>query len=209
MPPTPQDLNAAITATIGSGPFQQAIRPLRPGGNLASLAALVLSANKSVYATGPAALATYALSAFGRALAGVADDVAARTALGVAYGSTAGTVAQGNDARLGTDATVTTTNATVTTLASYTPADLSTVTLTVTVSANVGGGTGAGYVLAGTFRRSGATTTQIGATGRLFEVEDVAGWDAVFDVSGAIVRVRVTGSVATSVVWVGRLGVVG
>lgn len=48
---------------------------------LSALAALALSANKGIHATGPSAFATHDLTAFGRALVAAADDVAARTAL--------------------------------------------------------------------------------------------------------------------------------
>lgn len=49
--------------------------------NVATLAGLTLSANKGVYATGGATLATYDLTALGRTLGGIATAAAGRTAL--------------------------------------------------------------------------------------------------------------------------------
>jgi phage-related tail fiber protein len=52
--------------------------------NVASLASLTLSANKGLYATGAATLATYDLTSLGRTLGGIADADAARAALAAA-----------------------------------------------------------------------------------------------------------------------------
>lgn len=52
--------------------------------NVSSLSALILSANKGLYATGAGTLTTYDLSALGRTLGGIADAAAGRTALSAA-----------------------------------------------------------------------------------------------------------------------------
>lgn len=54
---------------------------------LSAVRGMTLAANKGIYATGSAALATYDLTAYGRTLGGVADAGAARTALGVTIGA--------------------------------------------------------------------------------------------------------------------------
>jgi hypothetical protein len=69
--------NGAVWAAV-SGSGAQASDPA-----LSALAALVYAANRGIYATGPDAFALYVLTAFGRTLSGVADDAAARTALGL------------------------------------------------------------------------------------------------------------------------------
>lgn len=52
--------------------------------NVSALAGLTLSANKGLYATGAAALATYDLTALGRVLGGIANAAAGRAALSAA-----------------------------------------------------------------------------------------------------------------------------
>lgn len=52
--------------------------------NVSALAALTLSANKGLYATGAGALATYDLSSLGRTLGGIANGAAGRAAIGAA-----------------------------------------------------------------------------------------------------------------------------
>jgi len=52
--------------------------------NVAALASLTLSANKGLYATGAATLATYDLTSLGRTLGGIANAVAGRAALSAA-----------------------------------------------------------------------------------------------------------------------------
>lgn len=52
--------------------------------NVSALAALTLSANKGLYATGVGALSTYDLSALGRTLGGIANAAAGRAALAAA-----------------------------------------------------------------------------------------------------------------------------
>ena len=94
-----------------------------------------------------------------------------------------------------------TTDATVTTTETYTPTDAYAATLIVDVVARKSDGSqAAGYRLAGTFRRAGATTTQVGAT-TIYSHEDDAAWNVALDTSGSSVRVRVTGVAATTIDW--------
>lgn len=96
-----------------------------------------------------------------------------------------------------------TTDATVTTAATYTPADGTVVTVVAVVSARLStGASAAGYVRTATFRRAGATTSIVGAVGTPHTAEDVAGWDCTIDASGTDVRVRVTGAAASTISWV-------
>ena len=98
--------------------------------------------------------------------------------------------------------TASTTNATVTTCGFYQMADNQTAVLTVTVAAHRDNHTqGAGYVLVGAFRRSGGTVTQIGVTTVLSAREDNTAWDAILNISGTTVRVRVTGAAAVNIAW--------
>lgn len=99
--------------------------------------------------------------------------------------------------------TVNTTDATVTTAATYGTSTDVVVTLMVFVKAyNTTDYTeGAGYVLSGTFRNDGGVLSQVGSTSTNLSAEDTAGWDCVLDTSGTDVRVRVTGAVATNVTW--------
>lgn len=91
----------------------------------------------------------------------------------------------------------------------YTPADGETVIVTVMVAARQRSGLmSAGYLIAGTFERSGATTSQVGATTALATHEDDTLFNATFDVSAAALRVIVTGKVATDLNWVCKARVV-
>jgi len=95
-----------------------------------------------------------------------------------------------------------TTNATVTTCGFYQMADNQTAVVTVTVAAHRDNHTqGAGYVMVGAFRRSGGTVTQIGVTTVLSAREDNVAWDAILNISGTTVRVRVTGAAAVNIAW--------
>jgi hypothetical protein len=101
--------------------------------------------------------------------------------------------------------TVQTTTASTTTAASFTPPDSTVSVLDVTVSGRKSDGTqGAGYRLAGTFRRSGGTVTQIGSTSVLSTQEDDSAWDAAFNISGTSIQVSVTGVAATTIDWKAR-----
>jgi len=54
------------------------------------------------------------------------------------------------------------------------------------------GNQSAGYVIFGLFEDVGGTLTQIGSTNVISSIEDSAGWDATFNVSGSNVQVTVT-----------------
>lgn len=100
-----------------------------------------------------------------------------------------------------------TTDGTVTTLHTVTIPASTTVMLQATVVARRTGGSsgtaedGASYIIAGTFKNSAGTATQIGTTTVIHSNESQAGWDCVFDVTGATARVRVTGAANNNVTW--------
>lgn len=99
-------------------------------------------------------------------------------------------------------ATVTTTDATVTTCGSVTPTDLNVVRIVAHIVATKSShDAGAAYWITGVFRRSGGTVTQISSTTTIDVAEDDATWNATLDVSGTSVRVRVTGKAATTINW--------
>lgn len=98
---------------------------------------------------------------------------------------------------------VSTTDATVTTLNLIPLADEHTYHIrTIVIGVKATGSSRASYEVTGTFYRTGAgSATQEGSTTVVHSAEDVAGWDATYDVSGNDVRVRVTGAAATSITW--------
>lgn len=102
----------------------------------------------------------------------------------------------------------TTTDASTATLATFTvPASTSVGVLAQVVARRTGGSAGtaedaAHYILAGTFKNVAGTATQVGSTTVVHTAEDQAGWAAVFDVTGATFRVRVTGALNNNVSWV-------
>lgn len=97
--------------------------------------------------------------------------------------------------------TVKTTDATVTTILSWTPTDDSVEHLDVQIvglsqnATKVGG-----YHLSATVKRAD-TTTSLGAVTVLHSHETNTAWDATIDVSSPQVRVRVTGEAALTVAW--------
>lgn len=100
---------------------------------------------------------------------------------------------------------VTTTDATVTTLASFTIANNSTQLIEARITAfrTAGGGANAdsaNYVRTGKGKNNAGTVTLQGLQ-TSYTQEDVAGWNATLDASGTDVRVRVTGAAATTIVW--------
>lgn len=98
--------------------------------------------------------------------------------------------------------TVQTTNATVTTCGTYTPADGTTVQVTVAIAGRKSDGTQAGgFALTGTFRRAGATTTQVGVPVNLSAQKDDILWNATLDTSGADILVRINGAAGDTVDW--------
>lgn len=102
---------------------------------------------------------------------------------------------------------VATTNATVTTLHTFTIPASTTYTVTSWVVARRTGGTGgtaedgAAYTISATFKNVAGTATQIGATTVISTAEDQAAWDCTYDVTGATARVRVTGAANNNVSW--------
>lgn len=101
---------------------------------------------------------------------------------------------------------VTTTDATVTTLHTFTvPASTTYAVEVIVVARRTGGSSGtaedgARYKLSGVYKNVTGTATIIGVVTALVD-EDQAGWDATLDATGATVRVRVTGASNNNVVW--------
>jgi len=101
---------------------------------------------------------------------------------------------------------VATTDATVTTLHTFTIPASTTYAIRATVVARRTGGVsgaaedGAFYTLESVYKNVAGVATIIGAAVYTAK-ESVAGWDAVFDVTGATVRARVTGAATTSITW--------
>lgn len=102
---------------------------------------------------------------------------------------------------------VATTNATQTTLHTFTIDATTTVMIEAQVTARRTGGTagtaedGAGYVIRGTYKNVAGTATLIGALDLTYTAEDVAGYDATFTLAGATVLCSVTGIASTNIVW--------
>ena len=102
---------------------------------------------------------------------------------------------------------VATTDATVTTLHSFTIPASTTLMITAHVVARRTGGAagtaedGAGYVIRGTYKNVAGTATLIGAVSADYTAESVAGYDATLDVSGGTARLRVTGVASTNITW--------
>lgn len=100
-----------------------------------------------------------------------------------------------------------TTDATVTTLHTFTVPASTTYMIEARVTARRTGGTGgtaedgAGYVIRGTYKNVAGTATLIGAVNADYTAEDQAAWDATFTVSGATVLVRVTGAANNNISW--------
>lgn len=103
--------------------------------------------------------------------------------------------------------TVSTTNATVTTLATYTLPSSTTYGVEAIVVARRTGGSsgtaedGARYKLSAVYKNVAGTATIIGSVHQEQVDEDQAGWDATLDVTGATVRVRVTGAANNNIDW--------
>jgi hypothetical protein len=102
---------------------------------------------------------------------------------------------------------VQTTDATVTTLLSFTP----TADRTVVVKALIAGrrsddAAAGGYEVTATFRvTSGAAVTQVGATTAVATHEDDGTWAATLDTDGSLIRIRVTGVAGTTIRWTGAM----
>jgi hypothetical protein len=102
---------------------------------------------------------------------------------------------------------VTTTDATVTTLATIAiPASTSVMIEARVVARRTGGASGtaedgAGYIVSGVYKNVAGTATEIGETS-IFSAEDQAGWACTINVSGANALLQVTGAASNNVSWV-------
>lgn len=114
------------------------------------------------------------------------------------------------EVEVATDATVQTTDDTVTTLATYAVPDNAIVRVEVEIVARrPSNGDSAVYRRAvGVKRHGGGGATLVGAVQDAHTAEDVAGWDATLDVSGNDLRVRVTGEAAATIEWRSRMRLV-
>lgn len=107
-------------------------------------------------------------------------------------------------------ATVSTTDATVTTLFILTLPASTTVAIHGYITARRTGGSGgtaedgAYYERVVALKNVAGTATIIGSVGTPETIEDQAGWDCTFDVTGATVRCRVTGAANNNVSWRGK-----
>lgn len=126
-------------------------------------------------------------------------------AISAASGSAAGTMSTADFtklAALGTSAftaTVATTDAAVTTVATPTIPDNTTSMVTAWVRGYKSDGTqGGAYLLSATFRSTGAVVTQVGATTQIVVAEDDAAWNATITAAGLV---QVTGVAATNIAW--------
>jgi hypothetical protein len=101
------------------------------------------------------------------------------------------------------DATLTTTNATPTVIATVTPTNTKAETLVVTVTGkDKATGNCASYGLVALVKRQGGVTTLSGAVGsRWTAIEDVPAWDATISIATPDVQVVVTGAAATNIDW--------
>lgn len=108
-----------------------------------------------------------------------------------------------------TDYSLTTTDATVTTIATVTPVNLKANTIKVTITAkDKATGNSASYGLIACAKRHAGTTTLTGALTTLWAIEDVAGWDATITiVASPDVLIRVTGAAGVSIDWKARVEV--
>jgi hypothetical protein len=103
--------------------------------------------------------------------------------------------------------TVSTTDATVTTLGSYTiPTDTTVVIETFITARRTGGvsgtaGDSAGYKLTNTYKNVSGTITLVGTLNQAVLGEDQILWDGTEDISGTAVRVRVTGASGNNISW--------
>lgn len=97
---------------------------------------------------------------------------------------------------------VQTTDATVTTLFSYTAANNATTVLSVlVVGTKTSAAQGAAYIRTAAFRNAAGTVAQIGSTLTPVTLEDDSAWDCTIDNSTTTIRVRVTGKAATTIQW--------
>lgn len=169
--------------------------------NVASLASLTLSANKGLYATGAATLATYDLTSLGRTLGGIADAAAARAALAAAASgvNTDITSITGSAASLTTSRSISTTGDATWTVNFNGTAN---VTAAITLAnSGVGAGTYQGVTVDAKGRVT-AATSQLGAFTNLtlqnswaVNSPGRAGYRKVFDM--VFLEIQINGGTAT------------
>jgi hypothetical protein len=115
---------------------------------------------------------------------------------------------QGSGKTLSDEATVNTTDATVTTLATITvPTDdriLVTAHVKATRTGGVAGtaGDAAGYIIHAMLQNLAGTAEIIATQVAALTAEDVSAYACVIDVTGATARIRVTGVADTNITWV-------
>lgn len=105
-------------------------------------------------------------------------------------------------------ASVTTTDATVTTCGSVTVANDRVAHITAEVTGYSSNTVVASYERKATVRAASGTATMVGSVTSVHTAEDSAGWDCTIDVNAGNARVRVTGAAATTVRWETKLRVV-
>jgi hypothetical protein len=109
--------------------------------------------------------------------------------------------------------TVQTTDATVTTLYTFTIPASTTFAISASVVARRTGGAsgtaedGAFYERVAAIKNVAGTATIIGSVATPITIEDQAGWDCTIDVTGATARVRITGAASNNVSWIGTFKV--
>lgn len=97
---------------------------------------------------------------------------------------------------------VQTTNATATTLDSFTIASNTTLIVSAVITAvKSDNSQGASYIRSAVFRNNAGTVAQISTTQDGGTFEDDATWDATIDNATTTIRIRVTGKAATTIRW--------
>jgi len=95
-----------------------------------------------------------------------------------------------------------TTDATVTTVGSFTIGSNTALTIAVYVTGmKTDASQAAQYGRVAGFRNNAGTVAQVGTTQSSFTLEDDSSWDCTIDNSGTTIRVRVTGKAATTINW--------
>lgn len=95
-----------------------------------------------------------------------------------------------------------TTDATTTTIDSFTIPNNTTLIVNAIISAvKSDNSQGASYLRTASFRNNGGTVFQIGITENGASFEDDSTWDATIDNSSTTIRIRVTGKIGTTIRW--------
>lgn len=105
-------------------------------------------------------------------------------------------------------AEVQTTDATETTLYSFTTSTDYNYHVSCDIIAGVDtGGNAAAYTRLAAFKNDSGTLSQIGSTATPLTAENAAGWDLTIDSSGTAIRIRCTGAAATTINWLGYISI--